>query len=139
LLKIKNLKLVATKVLLRNFFLLNLVLRNKDIYKNMRKYFITFALPLLFALQAMACGEKTSATMQNINEPGPERKVCPATQKICPPQCPGKGDAAATQAVLASNTESVEAPCNTTRVALSMAMGLGLILGLSLITSKAKI
>jgi hypothetical protein len=105
----------------------------------MRKYILAFILSLLFALQAMACGEKTPTAMENVKREAVAAQGCPASQKICPSQCPGKASASSTQAVLASNTESVEGPCNTTRVALAMAMGLGLILGLTLITSKAKI
>lgn len=105
----------------------------------MRKYIITSILPLLFAFQAIACGEKTSAAMENVNQETVAGKVCPSTQKACPSQCPSKAGVSSTQAVLASNTEAGSGMCNTTRVGLSMMMGLGLVFGLSLIGGKAKI
>lgn len=105
----------------------------------MRKYIITSVLPLVFAFQAIACGEKTSAAMQNLNHRPTEAKVCPSAQKVCPAQCPSKAGASSTQAVLASNREAGSGMCNTTRVALSMMMGLGLIFGLTLLGGKAKI
>ncbi|MCS6904152.1 MAG: hypothetical protein RML72_03220 [Bacteroidia bacterium] len=105
----------------------------------MLKLIASFILAFLFALQLLACGEKAATASQSANPAHVGQSVCPSMQRLCPGQA-GKSNVNNTQVVFASNTQASEkGMCNTTCVALSMIMGLGIILGASLIGNKIKL
>lgn len=103
----------------------------------MHKLIVSIVISVFFAMHALACGEKSVGTQGvNATQVVTESHKCPSMQKVCP----GQASKAHTQAILASNTKvGNNNLCNSTRIAISMALGLGLILGASLIGNKAKV